>query len=83
MTKNSNATEYGGESGIFPSKSTGAELSAGEKAMLMRTFGKEDYNFTEHKVPDDDGIIYPETPFVNPDRERAELKMNTYNENDL
>lgn len=76
-------TEYGGGSGIIPSKSTGHEMTAGERAMLMRTFGNVDYNYTEHKVPDEDGNIYPETPFVNPERDRVEEKMNNYNENDL
>lgn len=77
------ATEYGGAGGIIPGKETGHELKSAELALLLRNYGMRDYNLTEHKVPDDDGFIYPNTPFVNSERDRVEQKMNGYTETDI
>jgi hypothetical protein len=76
------ATEYGGARGIIPNEEE-HELSSAERALLLRVYGKKDYNFTEHKVPDEDGYIYPSTPLVNPERDRVLEKMNGYTETDI
>lgn len=76
-------TEYGGKSGIIQKRSDGHEPDASEQAMLTRMYGKRDLAFEAYKVADEDGNIYPETPFVNPEKDRIEERANGYTENDL